>query len=172
MKPQSVLFTLALLTFVSCASLSGAPYHVSTERDQFRGTTTYRMLGNLTPGSGAGIDLNALKHETPDATTYALFVRTTNVRGWLFVGDGQSLSVMADGAVMEFHTAPDGIRREVLGGGITREYVVYPIAEADLRRIAAAQAVRLRLYGERPVERELSASNVANLARFVREHLP
>lgn len=182
MRTLIAVMVLALVT--GCVSTSGT----QTIRDDFRGATVYRMYGNELPGVGGAagfllgmepasvtrVQILAQKVVVDgSAPEYSLMVEYTSP-DWLFIREGQSLSLMIDGEPLLL--SGDGsmggreVGREVYQGGVT-ERAVYGVSLADLRRIAFASEVLVRIDGEQRFwERAMSAQNVQNFADFLAEH--
>jgi hypothetical protein len=185
MRPVRAITVTALLC--GCATLGVPSSGVQEIRDDFRGTTVYRMWGNTLSGGGniltgleptasIDVDLNAQKAIPASAAnpSYSLVVEY-RAPDWLFIKDGQSLSMIIDGEPLHFRGDGSMQNREVgrvgYRGGVT-ERAFYQVTPEQLRRIASATTIRVRVDGDsRYVERTMSPEIIANFHKFVTMHV-
>jgi hypothetical protein len=176
----TLLGATALLA-IGCASLLNFE-DITTTRDEYRGYTYHRLTGNILPGGGSllGLDprqdvyleLNAQKFVTDsDSTERYDIVVAYSAPNWLFIREGQSLSLIVDGEVMQLRGNGSAQHRQAHRGGGVTERAYYQVSVNDLRRIGSATEARVRVDGSQKfIERTLAPKNIANIARFVQQH--
>lgn len=173
MRRRRIALAAALL-----AALAGCVprYGVSTSRDDFAGRTVHRMRGNVLAdpdGGGEWIELNVeASRDRSAAPSLSLALLYRDPSRWLWVPYGESLQVLADRELIVLSgTGSFRSRRRSLMGGV-EERVTYRITPEQLRRIAAADTVRLRILGRREyVERRLGEKGRLRLREFVAAHV-
>lgn len=105
-------------------------------------------------------------------TTFDLFV-TYRASEWIFIEDGPSLLLRVDGALLPVVAEAAAPTREVIRGGGIYERRRYAMTPALLRRLVAADSVRVRVVGSRAsVDRSFGAENRARLRTFVSRFVP
>lgn len=151
-------------------------YGVSTIRDEFAGRTVHRMRGNVLDDPDQGgewIELNAeVSRERAAATELTLALLYRDGGRWLRVPYGESLQILANEELIVLNGSGSlrTRRRSVLGG--VEERVTYRISVEQLRRVASADSVRLRILGRREyVERRLSEKGLVRLREFIGAHV-
>jgi hypothetical protein len=171
-RRRSVLAAALVAVLAGCVPR----YGVSTSRDDFAGRTVHRMRGNVLAdpdGGGEWIELNAEasrdRASAPDLSLALLYRDTSR---WLWVPYGESLQVLADRELIVLSgTGSFRSRRRSLTGAV-EERVTYRVTLEQLRRIAAADTVRLRILGRREyVERRLGEKGRLRLREFVAAHV-
>ncbi|HEX2190463.1 MAG TPA: hypothetical protein VHG51_16260, partial [Longimicrobiaceae bacterium] len=145
-------------------------------RDDFAGVTVHRARGNVLAdpdGGGEWIELNPeLSRGRTGAVELGLALLYRDAHRWLWVPYGETLQLLADGELMVLGGGGSlrSRRRSRLGG--VEERVVYAVTPAQLRRLAAAESVRVRVVGRREyVERSFRPEGIARLREFVAAHL-
>jgi hypothetical protein len=92
-------------------------------------------------------------------------------RGWLDIQPGESLVIMADGRVLTFRSSGSANSRRERRGIITED-ALYRANAWDLRAIAQAEAVTVRVMGRNGVvEREFSPQNFERFRKFVQYYV-
>ena len=166
------------LAAVLVASLVGcAPrYGVRTYRDDFAGVAVHRMRGNVLDDvdrGGEWIELNAEISRGRDSTAdLSLELLYRDASRWLHVPYGESLQILADQELMVLNGTGSlrTRRRSVLRG--VEERVTYRLTPEQLRRLASADTVRVRLLGRREyVERRFSEIGLSRLREFIGTHV-
>lgn len=163
-------FLAGLVVLAAC----GVRTQVDTLGPDFEGQRTVRMRGNVlpTPVDGIGaIELNAERVERPEQPpAFALLVEVRAeglaIRPGMslrLILDGDSLALARDSTVTTWPRVDPSVR----------EQARYPAADSVMRRLAAAEDVRIALRGAAWWERRrLSAANLQTLRDFVERHVP
>lgn len=169
-----------IVLLAALAALLGAcapSYTVRTSSDPVYGSTTVRLDLN-TLGGGCiycgSIELNIMKFTRGGSArpAYELVVDYDGSE-WLFIDRGQSLTLNVDGDLMRF-TSDRGSSpyRDVGYGGKVRETAYYPVTVEELRRIANASVIHVRVDGSSYYAvREFGPENFENFKRFIAEHV-
>ena len=93
-------------------------------------------------------------------TQYRLDV-TYTANDWLFIEDGKSLRLIIDGEQVEYSGNGSSAYRNVLSGGRIHERAFYEVTPAQIRQIAEASEIRVRLEGSQfYAERVFSPANI------------
>lgn len=172
---RNKLNLLAALAFsallAGCASVPVPD--VATHVDPFSGLRTDLIPDNLIPPrqpASEAISLNASRIYK-DFTNYDYYLEVRYEAlietGPLNIRAGSSLVVLADGNEMKFSGSGTLHLREE-----QRKYIIenalYRVSAEDLRRIAYARSVVVRVIGEsRAVEREFGPANFERFVKFV-----
>lgn len=148
---------------------------MQSHRDDFRGYTIEESRGNTLAGGGLGVARVQLDpqvmHFDVGATGYRLLARF-NDDDWLFIRSGESLGLNIDGSFETIEGAGSLQNRDVLSGGRVAEAAIYLVAPALICRLAAADSVAVRLYGQNGyVDRSFSTANTEAYRTFVAAHL-
>lgn len=196
---RTLFVGLTLVSLAGCAGLAvegsvgdieqnGGLFQVDTLRDDFRDRTTYHMAGNFLPSPERGLleeyrpwlALNALRVDDADgASGYAIQV-LYNASDWLFIDEGQSLSLLMDDEPVLLSGPGSASSREVgnttSSFNLTRvgvtERAYYDVEPSLLRQLSEADAVRVRVSGQqRFIERTMGARNLNNFRQFVSLHV-
>lgn len=167
-----VMALTVVLALAACAPSSG----VRVTTDPVRGSTTTELASNRLAGGCFGcpaVDLNIRKFVSGGGRVTYYLVAQYQGHEWLFVQRGQSLSVRADGLLIAFESAEGSAPyRRVLYGGQVSETAFYEVTAQELRFIADAREVFVRIDGSaRYVTREFSRGNFERFQSFVLEHV-
>ena len=169
MKAWALLLTIVL---AGCATA----YQLSTRRDDFNQYNQWRMENNLLAGAGflssANMYLGATKTTWDSGETQYLLAVTYRADNWLFIEDGNSLRLIIDGEQVEYSGDGSSAYRNVLSGGRIHERAFYKVTPAQIRRIAEALEIRVRLEGNQfYAERIFSPLNIERFRAFVQQYL-
>ena len=163
---------LAVVLLAGCAA--GPRYHVETIEDKFDGHVIDRM--GLNSIVGTPLSLNAQRYADKKGTVqYSLIVSYVQREQWLFIEPGETLVFLVDGERLGLVTR-NGSRdhrevKAIMGTVLDTERAWYDITLEDLRRVANAGEVLLKLQGRaRWIEARLTPGNLANLKRFLEEY--
>lgn len=100
----------------------------------------------------------------PDPTSYVLY-SIYSAKTWLFIDAGPSFTAIADGERMEL-SGPQPSREITNSGGIM-ESATYSVTPAQIRTIARAGAVTVRVRGEKGYEDfQLTTEALCSFRRF------
>lgn len=163
---------LIALLLAACAP----GYSVRTSVDAANAFTSVRLQENVLGGGCPGcaiIELNIHKvtHDDRPLMYYDLVVQY-RAKEWLLIEPGESLTLLVDGQPLVF-TSDNGstLYRTVAYGGEVLETAYYSVDLPQLRRIANATEVQVRLDGsETHADRTFQPANLGNFRRFLEEH--
>lgn len=165
---------LLLLLLAGCVG----GYQTHTEYDPVRREMTTRVAKNVIGGFhlfGGNVVVNPARVLADDGTTrYYLSVQWSG-REWLFIDRRAPLEIRTDAATLDL---PGVVLTQDVGGCwssgcIVNEFAHYHITPAQLRQIAGAHYVAVRLNGRSEyVERVFTPENRGNFARFVAQFAP
>ncbi len=131
------------------------------------------MSGNKVKGKAytALIEVNAQKYiPKGEDASYQLFIYY-NWTDWIFIDPGLSLMFLVDGERMDLHGDGSHDERHSVKNGVT-ETAFYMVSESELRSLANAKSVRMRLMGsEYDIDRDFEAINILNLKDFVTKYV-
>jgi len=181
MKYTSVALALLLSGCASAAS------QVKTTYDEFSGVTTTQMSGNTLGGCGyqgllgltngsvvspyRPLRLNVVVGQKDGIELYQLRVVYV-ADDWLFIESGESLVLLVDGTRMGFTGSGSFQHREVLGNASIREHAYYDVTKSQLRAIANAEEIKVRVRGSPyDADRCFTKINIQNFGRFIAEHI-
>lgn len=171
---KTIALLVLLISLVACKS---TPQNIeqgfSVYRDPYKELIRYSAFsdGSL-EGQNFGdlqfVYLDVFVDQTPDLMAMAIAV-IYQADNWMFINGGESLILMVDGQRMGL-TSPDGslYSRKLTSGVMKlREEALYALTEDNLRKIAMANTVTLRVYGsEGYIERSLSKQQIAYYKMF------
>lgn len=137
--------------------------------------TGYRMEGNYVstpPIPGSRLAINAVRAEAANGrVVYLIEVNHTTVDA-LEIPPGETLVFMADGERIALSGPGWGGGYRGFSGSAPVELALYEISPDDLRKLAAANRVDLRITGrDRVIENVFHGWNVSRLRAFVAEHV-
>lgn len=161
-----------------CALSAGClpRYRVTTTGDDFAGVTVHRMRGNVLDDPGRGgewIELNAeVSRRRGSDPELRLLLHYRDAERWLWIPYGESLQILADEELITLSgTGSLRSRRTAVLGGV-EELAAYPVSSEQLRRVARAGTVRVRVLGRREfVERRFSEAGLLRLREFISEQV-
>ena len=151
--------------------------NVTSYTDQFTGLTTGLMDNELeTTGNPREIiSLNAARvPKNFNQSNYYLEVQYLALKevGFLEVPPGRTLTLLLDNQPMYFDGTGSGNLRKPYRHNkqdFVREMAIYPVTKAQLKKIAEAKMVKVRVKGNNGlVEREFNQANRDRFAQFVR----
>jgi len=164
---------LLLPSFLLLVPFNGALGQVERTVDEFTGNTHYLTKAIKLGGGGfasARVELRFQKFVSKDGVlSYQIFVKY-KWSSWMFIESGASLLFLVDGDRLTF-SSDDGSRgaREAIGGDVY-ETAMYEVAPEDLRWLARAQQVKVRVIGSRRNEdREFTNDTFKKLRAFLHE---
>ncbi len=158
--------------------LTGCSSSVKTTHDDFEGFTINEMaLNNLSGGVpfvGAAIGLQAQRFESKEGVVdYNVIVRYAS-ESWLYIENGESLILLVDGESLNLSGEGSLSHREVqnIGKVFVVEHAWYKISPENLKKIASASEVRIKLIGTNHFEkRHFSEKNLKKFKEFVEEYV-
>lgn len=174
-----IVFLLVLIVFnVELIKAGWRDFRVESRHDDFDGYTVYRMINNYLDGKELpfiegepGIDLGGRIIIRKDGTTtYTLVCSYTNTT-WMFIAPGESLVMLIDGERVGFSGNGSIGNREV-GSRRVFETASYAITLSDLKRIANAKEIRVKLLGEKFfIEQKFTQINFNNFTTFLTDYV-
>jgi hypothetical protein len=148
---------------------------IQTHRSPFERQRTDFIVDNLLESSDQAPDrvwLNASRvfKDSYDFSYYLeVTYATTTDLGFLDIGLGPTLVVVADGKEMQF-TGSGSVNLHKQQGALLNETALYRVEGKDLIAIGNARQVKVRIIGrQRIVEREFSTLNLARFKKFADE---
>lgn len=167
---------VAAVFAAGCATSPGVelPYavrHMNTE-----GMTGHRMEGNYVstpPIPGSRLAINAVRANAANGRVFYIIEVNHATGNALRIPPGETLVFIADGERIAL-SGPGwgGAMHAVPGSIVGVELALYDITPDQLRKLAAADRVDLRLTGrDRVIENVFHGWNVARLRAFVAEHV-
>jgi hypothetical protein len=170
------LASLALAGFLAGCATSTTP-DVVTHYDQFTHFRTDLIPENLldVPGEVREmIWLNASRvfRDFQDFDYYLdVNYQARAETGWLKIPPGATLTILADGKEMKFKSNGSmNTRRK--DRDLVSEQAIYPISADELRAIANAKAVKVKVSGENGlVERDFGPLNFQRFKKFVTNYV-
>jgi hypothetical protein len=164
---------LLLPSLLLLVPFTGALAQVERTVDEFTGNTHYLTKASKLSGGGvasARVELRFQKFVSKAGVlSYQIFVNY-KWSSWMFIESGASLLFLVDGDRLTF-SSDDGSRgdREAIGGDVY-ETAMYEVAAEDLRRLANAHQVKVRIIGSRWNEdREFTSDTFKKLRAFLHE---
>ena len=172
----NILLLLALAgVIVGCATPST---EVATLHDTVTGQTTGLIVNNYlaadTPGP-PDLWLNASrvpKGFTGESFYLEVRYQSSIDKGWLHISAGPSLVMVVDGIPLSYRGAGSMYARETTATGGLIEQAIYNVPTDDLRKIAFAKTVSVRVLGDKGVmERQFRPDNFARFKEFSLKHV-
>ena len=172
---KKIALLIAAATLIAGCATEEAP--VTSYTDTFSGLTTGLLDNELeSPGPPREIvKLNAARYpKNFKQTLYFLEVEYQALKevGFLEIPPGRTLTLVVDGQPMYFDGTGSGSLRkhETLNKHeFAREMAIYPATPAQLRKIAEAKTVKVRIKGNNGlIEREFNETNHDRFVKFVR----
>lgn len=164
-----LLITVLSLFLIGCVGVW--QYDIEHYYDEFDGYTTDKMTGNNIHYGSNPIWLNAQRYIPKSGIRLFDIVIETARFNWLFIEDGNSLTLMLDGEIMRFTGDGSKDYREVREVGIY-ETAYYRITEDQLRIIANSKEIKLKLVGNNGIVTETCAGKVVeNFKKFVNDYV-
>jgi hypothetical protein len=149
---------------------------VTTHYDEFTGQRTDLLSDNMLETEGPPrevIWLNASRvfNKGGKSIYYleASYMAKTET-GWLDIGPGQSLTIMADNEKIKFISASGSLnrRKKVDRNAFVQETAIYEATRDQLQKIGAAKQVKVELKGNNGlVERQFAPANFERFRAFV-----
>lgn len=168
MKLYKLFLFTTLLLLSNCSRWS---YNIDHYYDEFDGYTIDRMQGNNIHYGVNPIWLNAQRYISKyGIRSYNLIIETAR-SSWLFIEEGNSLTLLLDGETMRFYGDGSREHREVEESSCW-ETAFYPITEDQLKKIASSKEIKLKLVGSNGIVTETCAKKVAeNFKEFVLDYV-
>ena len=147
-----------------------------TYYDNINGDTTYMIADNkltVPNETGGEVWLNASYiHQAKGVKMYHLEVHYISNVGWLQIEPGETLVLTLDGQDMKYSGDGSANFRKSTSKGIYTEDAIYRVEADDLRRIANAKAVKVKIFGVKgSVYREFDAGNLDQFKSFAANRL-
>lgn len=173
MKPSKIAALLLTAFLAGCASRSN---DLGTFHDPFSGLRTDIIIDNQLESGDQTREilwLNASRVFT-DFSTYDYYLEATYAArpevGYLDIGPGETLVIVADQKEMKF-SGFGGRNMQKKKGGVLQENAIYRAQAADLRAIANAQHVTVRVIGKTGiVQREFGPANFERFKNFIKKY--
>ena len=172
MKTWAFSLAAVALVLAGCAPA----YQLSSRRDDFNQYNQWSMKNNLLAGGGKLLGpkmyLGATKTIWDSGLTQYRLDVTYTASDWLFIDDGNSLRLIIDGEQVEYSGDGSSAYRNVLSGGTIHERAFYDVTPTQIRQIAEASEIRVRLEGNQfYAERVFSPANIERFRAFVGQYL-
>ena len=176
MMKRNILTWLALAGLCAgCATHTG---EVATLHDTVTGQTTGLIVNNYLAADLPGppdLWLNASrvpKGFTGESFYLEVRYQSTIDKGWLNIAPGQSLVLTVDGVPLAYRGAGSLYSRATTPTGGYIEQAIYNVPSDDLRKIAFARTVAVKVIGEKGVmERQFRPENFARFKEFSLKHV-
>ncbi|MBI5386992.1 MAG: hypothetical protein HZA90_20150 [Verrucomicrobia bacterium] len=177
MTPPRLTPLLLALLLAGCSTPTPLP-DVATHIDAFTGLRTDVIPENLLEAGGQAREflyLNASRvfksAGTCDYYLEVIYAAREEV-GYLDIGPGPALSILADGKEMKF-TGNGSQHLRKKRNGVVTENALYPVQPDALRAIANAQKVTVRAAGKSGlVQRDFAPVNSERFRKFVKLCVP
>ena len=170
-----IKFVSIILPFLFVGCISTLPiYKIDDITDHIDGRRSTQLVGNrLAPAyTGTDVEFNVEKFTAWNGNVYYSIVLDVVSLNRLFIEAGESLIVHADGTRIGFSGDGSANYREECGGGALGETTFYDVTPEQLKKIANANDVRIKIKGAQySVKRRFFPENFANLKRFIAEHV-
>jgi hypothetical protein len=173
--PMKTTLPIVLSALFLAGCTTSYPPDIQTYRNPFKGTRTDLIAENLLEAKDQDRDLVYLGasrsfNEANECEYYLdLTYATTTDLGYLDIGRGASLVVVADGKEMQFSGSGSANLRKKKGA-LLNESAIYHVQPKDLIAIGNARQAKARIVGKaRMVEREFSTLNLARFKKFADE---
>jgi hypothetical protein len=159
-----IKFVSIILPFLFVGCISSLPiYKIDDITDHIDGRRSTQLVGNrLAPAyTGTDVEFDAEKFIAWDGNIYYSIVLNVVSLNRLFIAEGESLVLLVDGTRIGFS-----------GDGALGETAYYDVTPAQLKLIANAKDVRIKIKGAQfSVKRGFFSENFANLKRFIAEYV-
>lgn len=171
---------ILLTLFLNC---SGLFYRVRTVHDEFDGYTKHILEGNslgdesfLGALYSATIYFNVQKFiSKQENVDYHIIIKYEHDGNWLFIDDGESLILLIDGVRKGFSGDGSSRHRDVVSvfkGSNVVELAYYKITAEELKQIANAKEVKVKLIGSQHYcNRHFTKSTFNLLGKFIKEYV-
>jgi hypothetical protein len=162
------LFLIGVL-LSGCAGMNAGP---KASYDKFTGVGINQTTGNTLPNhfpENFSVILDMRQEVSPSATNYFMLVGSASLNGGVLVpAFGQSLFVLADSNRIAFSTTLNHTQNSL------SSFYFYPATEQEIRAIASAQSVEVRILtiSGGKFERTLAKKNIENFRDFTSRFLP
>ena len=147
-----------------------------TDRNEYRGETTDMMVNNPLPSNGTGegeVSFNATRiGQRNGITLYYFEVRIDEgSANWIEIEPGEALVLTVDGTELKYDgRGSAGLRKTTRG--LHSESAIFLTTASDIRKVADAKAVKLKIIGKAgTIERTFAAENFERFKRFVASYL-
>lgn len=144
-------------------------------RDDMNGDNYELITDNrldLANNPGTQVWLNASRITKGNGTVlYYLEVHYESLGAWLNIQPGETLVVNIDGQEHRYTGVGSGYTRDNHGGKLTED-ATYKASSADIRAIASAKAVKVKIIGANgALDRDFMPENTARFQKFVSSYL-
>lgn len=180
-----VLISFTFIFMLLLQSCGGAienrenDYIVDEQYDKFDNVHMNIMRENILDGGYAGVgvvhasSLNIRQDVYPDKTIYYFVLVCVN-NDWLFIGEGNSLTLLVDGEKIELVTF-GSVNQETVSVGkdvYCKEKAHYLVEKELILKMANAKSIDLKITGSNVfVERKFNKSNFSNFKRFIKDYI-
>ena len=172
------LFLLCLIVLNGCVTPG---YMVSTKTDEFEGYTTIDLQSNELPDKDMwnllSVSINkwnfGIRKFISKSGEISYLIKLLYFGdGWVFIDSGQSLHILADDNHINLSGEGSFKNRDVVYGDIVSETAFYPIKKAQIKKIADAATVKIKVDGQEGyVTAEFGAENIEQVKKFYIENI-
>jgi len=170
-----IKFVSIILPFLLVGCISSLPiYKIDDITDHIDGRRSTQLVGNrLAPAyTGTDVEFDAEKFIAWNGNIYYSIVLNVVSLNRLFIAEGESLVLLVDGTRIGFSGDGSANYRESGEDGAIEETAYYDVTPAQLKLIANAKDVRIKIKGAQfSVKRGFFSENFANLKRFIAEYV-
>lgn len=168
---------VCLLLTIACTA-QAKKLSIYERTDEFKGNTIYftdNEKPNLDGGSFVSmryvfVSFMAISPMTDASLAYTIKIEA-NLPDWMFVSNGESLILKADDQTITLNGPGSLAGREVTNMGV-KEVAYYAFPVDTLKKLAAAQNVQFRLYGDKGQITGMFTDRMMQTLRFFAEQAP
>jgi hypothetical protein len=168
-----IKFVSIILSILLVGCISTPTYQIDDMTDIIDGRGSIQLIENHIPLLiGADVEFNAEKFIARDGNVYYNIVLRVVSYNRLFIEEGESLVIFADGTRIGFSGDGSANDRETRDDGAVEETAFYDVTPEQLNLIANAKDVRIEIKGaEFSFKRKFIPENFTNLKRFIAEYV-
>jgi hypothetical protein len=156
---------------------AGTSMEYKSKYDEFDKMTSNSMQKNFILSddkdkSSLPIGFDIYVHKFDTGYVYISVAATFRSDAGLFIADGESLQLIVDGKVIKLKT--EGAQQDVVDSGLRfiLDFAFYKITPSQIRKIAYAKSVKVRLVGKRRYATgHFAPRNFENVKEFYRKFL-
>lgn len=147
-----------------------------THYDNINGDTVDLIADNkltVPNESGGELWLNASRmNQVNGIKLYHLEVHFVSNVGWIQIEPGDTLVLTIDGVERKYESTGSANFRKSTNKGVFTEDAIYRVGPEDIRRIAAAKTINVKVFGVKgSVSRDFEASNIEKFKAFVTTYM-
>ena len=172
MKTKFAVILLLAGLFVGCSTTAPS---LLTRQDEFTGDNIGLLTDNLITGktsANAQIWLNASRIvRKTGVILFFLEVHVESTAGALNIEPGETLTLVIDGQELRYDGIGSGHSRKSTNGKFTED-AIYRTTSGDIRKIANAQSVQVKVMGSKTyLESSFSTDNIQKFKDFVKTYV-